>query len=631
MSAPVSRIRKLVGTDEPVDEPRRLVAGPLSLTLSDGNIRDIRWRGHEALRAISYLVRNENWGTYAPTFADVVIDERADRFHVTYRARCTAQGGAILDFDASIDGGADGRLVFDVTATPTGDFVTNRCGFCILHPIVGVAGRPIEVEHTDGSVERSVFPVAIDPAQPFLDIRCITHSVAPGVTAACRMEGDAFEMEDQRNWTDASYKTYVRPLALPWPYTLRHGEAVRQTITLTLSGEPATPAASAGSEITVSLGEIIGLAPRIGLVVTPEETEATLRQADRLADASPRCMILSFDPLRGHGLAELRQFASLASRFDAAVTLEFVLPCQETPRQELDHLARLVRQAGLSLDAIAVSPSPDLKSTPPGNAWPDCPPLEDVYEAARAAFPSLTLGGGMFSYFTELNRKRPPAGMLDFVMHTTAPIVHAADDASVMETLEALPFVTSSVRSLFGDKPYRIGPSTIGMRHNPYGAALVSNPGAVRRMTMTAEDPRQTALFAAAWMVGYAAAVADAKLEQLVLGATTGPFGLLDDVIVRPAYHAFQALAATSGQPLRAAISSDPRRLLAYSVGERLIVANLAAETIVVNLPEHQSVRVLDEDAFEHAASGVLRKRPATRKLTLTAYGIAVVDLGSRS
>ena len=37
------------------------------------------------------------------------------------------------------------------------------------------------------------------------------------------MEGDTFEMEDQRNWTDASYKTYVRPLALPWPYTLAGG------------------------------------------------------------------------------------------------------------------------------------------------------------------------------------------------------------------------------------------------------------------------------------------------------------------------------------------------------------------------------------------------------------------------
>ena len=29
------------------------------------------------------------------------------------------------------------------------------------------------------------------------------------------MSGDSFEMEDHRNWTDASFKTYVRPLALP--------------------------------------------------------------------------------------------------------------------------------------------------------------------------------------------------------------------------------------------------------------------------------------------------------------------------------------------------------------------------------------------------------------------------------
>ena len=51
-------------------------------------------------------------------------------------------------------------------------------------------------------------------------MRAITHSVRPGVRAECRMEGDTFEMEDQRNWSDASYKTYVRPLALPWPYML---------------------------------------------------------------------------------------------------------------------------------------------------------------------------------------------------------------------------------------------------------------------------------------------------------------------------------------------------------------------------------------------------------------------------
>ncbi len=50
------------------------------------------------------------------------------------------------------------------------------------------------------------------------------------------MEGDAWEMEDHRNWLDASFKTYVRPLALPYPYTLKAGSSVTQTVTLTFSG-----------------------------------------------------------------------------------------------------------------------------------------------------------------------------------------------------------------------------------------------------------------------------------------------------------------------------------------------------------------------------------------------------------
>ena len=36
----------------------------------------------------------------------------------------------------------------------------------ILHPLAGVAGRPMEIEHVDGTVERTEAPQLIDPAQP---------------------------------------------------------------------------------------------------------------------------------------------------------------------------------------------------------------------------------------------------------------------------------------------------------------------------------------------------------------------------------------------------------------------------------------------------------------------------------
>jgi hypothetical protein len=70
------------------------------------------------------------------------------------------------------------------------------------------------------------------------------------------MEGDTFETEDHRNWTDASFKTYVRPLALPWPYTLKAGEPVRQSVKLTLSGSgKASRSARSETGVTVTLGK----------------------------------------------------------------------------------------------------------------------------------------------------------------------------------------------------------------------------------------------------------------------------------------------------------------------------------------------------------------------------------------
>lgn len=620
-----SYAKLLYGTDEAPAASRTLRAGPLEADFIEGNLRAVRWHGKEAIRAISYLVRDENWGTYAPVLADLTIEESADAFAVFYRAACIAPNGTTLRYDATIDGHADGRLVFDVVAIPDGDFSTNRCGFNILHPIIGVAGEPARIEHVNGSIEEAHFPASIDPAQPFLQMREITHTIAPGVTATCRMEGDTFEMEDQRNWTDASFKTYVRPLALPWPYTLPANQPNRQTITLTMRGTPADSGATAPGPVAVSLDGSYGNAFAFGIVVTPEETPATLAAMDRLREIGPQHLILHYNPLVGHGVAHLRAFANLLATYPTEATLEFVLPCRHSPPAELDQAAKDVAEAGLHLSAVAVSPAPDLKSTPPGSKWPDCPPLNEVYHAARQAFPGLTLGGGMFSYFTELNRKRVPAEFLDFVTHSTSPLVHAADDRSVMETLEAMPFVTRSVRAIFGDKPYRIGPSAIGMRHNPYGAKLAGNLGATRRVTMTADDPRQKGLFAAAWMIGYAASVADAGLTHLTLGALTGSFGVLDADGLRPAFFAAQALASLSGKPLRLAVSSNPSKVLAIAAGDRIVVANLTPDAVEIALPGRYETAMLDEsNAADALRTGKLAVHGTTDAIVLGAFGIAV-------
>ena len=83
-----SRSIKLFGTEEPVSEPVALKAGPLEASLDAGNLRYIRVGGNEALRAIAFLVRDRNWGTYSAEISDLRVEQAADRFFVTYDAVC---------------------------------------------------------------------------------------------------------------------------------------------------------------------------------------------------------------------------------------------------------------------------------------------------------------------------------------------------------------------------------------------------------------------------------------------------------------------------------------------------------------------------------------------------------------
>jgi hypothetical protein len=190
--------------------------------------------------------------------------------------------------------------------------------------------------------------------------------------------------------------------------------------------------------------------------------------------------------------------------------LEIVLPNERPPAEELGGAAAVVPRRWLALEAVVPYPGA-LKS------WQfrsgGLRVRRSLYDAARQAFPGVLVGGGMLSYFTELNRKRPPARNIDFVTHTTCPIVHDCDDRSVMETLEALPWVAETVRSFASGKPYRIGPSMLGMHDNPYGAAPMPNPEN-RRIAMALSDPRQRGLFGAAWNLGYAARMAAAESRR---------------------------------------------------------------------------------------------------------------------
>ncbi|WP_054007115.1 hypothetical protein [Cypionkella psychrotolerans] len=536
----------------------KITHGALSFDYEDGALRRVCLGGVEVIRGIAYLVRDRDWGTLVPQISEEVIE----RTRICYRARFESQGAAlvvavVIDF-------AEG-LNFTAHAQADGDFETNRAGFTVLHPITGVAGAPVLVEHCDGTRRHAQFPLLIAPWQPFQDLRVLTHWLG-GWQIACRMEGDAFEMEDQRQWGDASYKTYVRPLARLWPYQIadeaRFDQAVRlhwQAATVTETALP-DPRAS-------------GIFPQTALVITAEEAVLAARRPADLAVVKPQRLLCHFDATR-HGLAELQAFAALQSVYDAAYDLELIARCDGDLDFEFSNHAHDLAVSGLRVASIMVCPAVDRQSTPPGSEWPPCPPLAEVYLAARKAFPAVSLGGGMVSFFPELNRKRPPVAMLDFVSHGLCPIVHDASDAGVMQTLEAVPHITASARAIIGGKAYRLGPSTIAMRQNPYGARVIPNPR-LALVCMTDDDPRHRTEFGAIYAMELAAALVGSGVEVWTPAALYGPRGVMDwNGRSYPLARVLAGLAARAGEPVEAELLPNVATRLRFAGAE--MTTNLA-------------------------------------------------------
>lgn len=677
-----SRAIALFGTDEPVADAKTLRAGPLTVEFDNGALRYVKVGGKEAIRNIAFVVRDKDWGTYNPVLRNLKIGQGPSGFEVSFDAVCK-DAGQELHYSAKIKGKSDGTLIFEGEGKAITDFQTNRTGFVVLHPVDGVAGCPVEVERVDGSKESTPFPELIDPMCPFQDVRALTHEVLPGVRVSCRMVGDAFETEDHRNWNDASFKTYVRPLAKPWPYEIKAGEETLQSVTLSLSGEaPAVVAGGGIQPVMLKLGGEAGIMPAIGLSLPPEQDRAILQAIEpikkigaqfflcpfdsRIANGAPKGLVgprvstFRLDDPRLGGRGEVMgMFKAVGEATGAELVLEAVLACrdssgapsadEEIMRRDLEAIRKAAADAGVAFDRVAVSPSSDLKCTLPGSTWPPCPDAVAIYDTARAAFPDVPLGGGMFSFFTELNRKRPPVEVLDFICHASCPMVHASDDITAMENLEALPHIIKSVRAIAGDLPYRAGPGTIGARDNPYGATATPNPQN-KRLALARMDPRQRGLLGAAWNLGYVAHLARGGAEAVTLSAPVGEFGVIYARMdyeqpwfdqqgggVYPAYHVIRGLAAAAGRPmLKTELSNSAAvQAIAYKDGDRttIWIANLTGEpqeVIIDGLSGSGQIVNLDLDTFTTATAGMDELEVAEGSidlLDLGAYGVVRVTV----
>lgn len=597
----------LFGSHEPTPPAHRLTAGDMSALIQAGALRALTVGGIEVIRQIDFPVRDENWASLSVTTLSQSCSEDANGFQSAHHF--SVADGA-LECNVTYAATHDGLLTATGTATAKRDFVTNRTGFSVLHPLCDFAGRPATVHHSDGSISQTHMPDIISPSQPIKDIKGLQFDL-DGMTLDIRFEGEVFEMEDQRNWSDASYKTYCRPLVEPFAYTIRAGETLRQKIEISVSGAapPAPPAPA--RDLVFDFPDQSAL-PELSLAVEDgwianEQAVPILRQSGL------RHLLVRVTPDTAATL--IPRVTAQAEALQASVDIEIVLQDDVPAAAQVARIAQACHSAQLSPKHVIALPRAFLTSYQPSSQWPEGLQPEDGFAAVQAAFPDARIGAGMLTNFTELNR-RPPRGLLpDFITHGNSATVHAADDSSVMQTLETLPHIFRSAQAIAGGCAYRLGLTAIGMRTNPYGAKTSPNPDQ-RRLTMSVWDPRARAMVGAAWAVGALAATQGHQVDAICFAAPTGPFGIISTPadVTRPwyddhpdaqVYPIFHVLRALSAGRQRLALDGVPHGLAGVAIKTatqtRLVLANLTDSERTVSLPQGQFAS-LDAQSFADAA-----------------------------
>ena len=643
------------GTDEPLPEVIPLRAGPLTMRYEAGDLRYIKLGPYEILRRIYVALRDHNWGTVLPILSNLQMDIGHDAFRISYDVE-NKQGDVDFFWQGLITGDAQGSITFTMQGQARSTFQRNRIGFCVLHPMA-CAGVPAKIEHMDGSVEECPFPQTIAaqlvkdghpwPVAPFDNMRAISYQVGPNLRAEIRFEGDIFEMEDQRNWTDASYKTYGTPLSLPFPVEVKAGAKISQSIKLTLSGDISTESNEAGRKgLTFSIG--LGASkpkPGVGLGVASHGQPLTEKELDRLRALNLSHLRLDLHLSDPTGKVKLRQATAEAIALDTS--LEIALFLTDAAQDELADLKRLL---------------PSIK--PPVQRWLIFHHNEKTTTAqwvnlARQYLadydPSATIGAGTNLYFTELNSKRPPVEALDLIAYSLNPQVHAFDNASLTETLEAQAVTVESARHIAGDLPLAVTPITLQPRSNPN--ATGPEPEPVPGELPSPVDVRQMSLFGAGWTAGSLKYLFESDVQSLTYYETTGWRGVMEietgsavpekfqsiPGAVFPLYHVLADVGQFAGGEIIPTTSSDSLVIDGLAIGQagqmRVVVANLSAESRQVtleNLGNQVQVRYLDEtnvveamqspEAFQAQPGEAQATTKGELTLNLLPYAVARID-----
>ncbi|MBN2632324.1 MAG: hypothetical protein JXR66_02135 [Bacteroidales bacterium] len=487
-----------------------LRAGNITLLYEQGSLRYLSAGTTELLRMIYPAIRDVQWLTVAPLIEEESVEQDENSFSI--KLQYLYRSGEI-NFRAHclIEGNPGNTIIFSMSGEALSTFRKNRIGLCVLHPVEECAGNTCVIEHTDGSVENSFFPAEINPHQVFRDIREMRW-MEKGISCRLTFEGDVFETEDQRNWTDASFKTYSTPLSIPFPVTVESGTKISQKVEFKAEGQQSGGEENR-SEIAIHLYPDIKFSlPRLGICSSPGHTLKgnSLNIIRALHPDHLRYDFHMFD----QSWTETAQ-KCLTESSDLGSPIELALFFDDSHKKQIDDFINWYSASKPRISSILLFHR-DLPATPGTLACELIPMISAVVPDAKTVT-------GTNANFAELNRNRPPDCGNDYICFSVHPQEHASDDRTLVENLKAQEYAVLSAKAFAGGKGIMVSPLTIHRRLNA-NVSFIELSGHT-----TASDDRPSTMYGACWCAGSLKYLSEAGAESLTFFETTGKRGLIGE------------------------------------------------------------------------------------------------------
>ena len=554
-------------------DTQRVEHAGFTVDIARAAIRNVTYQGAQIIDLLYTAIRPWDWSTLDPDEHSEVVEISGENCLVTITDLFAGsmQGKTVLTLQPN------GKFTIDYQLSGLGKFEINRWGVCFCLNTGDWMGSKVSASENTYSLLKEISPQRVinGITQGLFPASNNLHFIAPDKRSLKVLStGKVLEAEDQRNWTDNTYKIYSGSLAEPRPFVIEKGMQWEQQVEFEVT--PPTNSIPDGSKI---IAKDIPSLPRIGVQFNGEP----LLPSDDLEKA---LFILDIDHIRINEESLTAQKIATISK--GGLVLEAALLSSNDGAElvrEVEHLsARVPAGSRLLINRQG-------RQIVQGSDLPKNKTLNSYIPGSDA-------------YLVDLHREEFEFG--DAVSYSMVPTVHSSDPETIFKTLytqkESIEFAKKFVAPQVS-----ISPITFSTRGNPETGHLRDNRINFAQPEMAAQIKE---LSAAAWTLGSVFALASAGAYSGTWHELFGEFGVIysegSAIKFSPTFHALSALGAHHAHELTIATSLDSS-WVAFEDREsrKMVVASQRPWNVDITpkaLAGYKSIQSLRADECEKAS-----------------------------